>query len=71
MNENEYCVAIWRTAAAAFSVVVLTIGGCTVNQSNKIAELVKGGTDPIKAECAITGIASSNIWACVAVGMKP
>jgi hypothetical protein len=48
----------------------LTIGGCTMHQQQKIAELVSGGADPIKAQCAIYGVLNSNAAVCGAAATK-
>ena len=70
MDENQYRVTIWKIVAAAFSVLVVTIGACNVNQHYKIAELVAGGADPIKAQCAIYGVSSGNAAVCGAETVK-
>lgn len=64
MDENKFWSIVWRTLAAVFSVLVLTIGGCTISQQIQTADLVKGGADPIAAHCAISGINSYNMGAC-------
>ena len=70
MDENQYWATIWKTAAATLSVFIMTVGGCTVNQHYKIAELVAGGADPIKAQCAIYGVQSNNAAVCGSVAAK-
>ena len=70
MDENQYWVTIWKTVAATFSVLVMTVGGCSVSQQHKIAELVAGGADPIKAQCAIYGVQSGNAAVCGVVAAK-
>ena len=70
MDENQYWATIWKLAATAFSVVILTAGGCTAHQQYKIAELVAGGADPIKAQCAIYGINNGNAAVCGAAAVK-
>jgi hypothetical protein len=58
MEENQFWLNVWRTVAAAFAALVLTIGGCTANQNRLVAEMVAAGADPIKAHCAIVGVQS-------------
>lgn len=54
-GENNFWLAIWRTVAATFGVLVLTIGGCSSYRSRLIAEMTASGVDPLAASCAVHG----------------
>ncbi|MCZ2113910.1 MAG: hypothetical protein LC131_08765 [Anaerolineae bacterium] len=64
MEDNRFLMNAWRTVAAAFAVLVLTIGGCSAYRSSLVADMVKAGADPIKAHCAIFGIGSNDAAMC-------
>lgn len=64
MEDNKYWVIIWKLVAASFIILTITVGACTIHQQIKITELVAGGADPIKAQCAIYGVLSSNAALC-------
>ena len=70
MDENQFWATIWKTAATAFSVLVVTVGGCSMNQQFRIVDLVADGADPIAAQCAIYGVESSNAAVCGAIASK-
>ncbi len=69
MDENQYWIALWRTIAAAFAVLVITIGACTANRQHLVAEAIKSGVDPTAAKCAIEADQSS-LPACVLKAQK-
>lgn len=71
MDENQFWITIWKIVAAVVVTLILTVGGCTVNQQFKIAELVAGGADPLKAQCAIYGAGNtSNATICGVMATK-
>lgn len=55
MEENTFWLRIWQTAAAALVGLVLTFAGCTSIQNATIERMVKQGTDPLRAACAVRG----------------
>lgn len=70
MDENQYWARIWTLVAASFCILTLTVGVCTLYQQHKIAELVAGGADPIKSQCAIDGVHTSNAAVCGVAATK-
>jgi len=66
MENNLFLLNAWRIVAAAFAVLVLTIGGCSAYKSGVVADMVKAGADPIAAHCAIFGDVSSDAEMCSA-----
>ncbi len=68
MNDDQkFWVNVWKIVAVCFCVLTLTIGGCYANQVRIISEMVEKGADPLKSECAIYGISSSNAAVCGAL----
>lgn len=55
MDDNQFWLAIWRTVAAAFCVLIVSIGSCTSYQTHKVGEVIKGGADPLRARCGLLG----------------
>lgn len=53
MDENQFWLAIWRTAAAGLCLLALVIAGCNANQSRVIEEMTRQGAHPLDAKCAI------------------
>lgn len=41
-------------------VAILTIGSCEIYQASLVADMVKGGADPVRASCAFTVDKKSN-----------
>lgn len=64
MNEYTLWVNIWRTVGAVISIMTLAIAGCSANQGRLISDMVKSGSDPIKAHCAIVGPSTSSAVMC-------
>lgn len=64
MAENDFWIALWKLVAVVVCVLIATVGGCSIHKQSKVAELVKGGTDPIKASCGLGGVTSSNAAIC-------
>lgn len=52
-QEQTFWLRIWQTISALAATGILTVGGCTVYETSKVAEMVAGGADPIAARCAI------------------
>ena len=69
-SEQKFWTRIWGIAAATLCAIVLTVGGCTMNQSSKVAELVKHGANPVAARCGVIGPSSMEVATCMAVGTK-
>lgn len=69
---DQYWLTIWKLVAAVVVVLILTAGGCTAHQQSRITELAMSGVDPIKAACAIRGVAQGTeaICAVVAIGAR-
>lgn len=64
MDENQFWVNLWRTAAIAMVAIVLVTAGCTANDTAAIKQMVADGANPIDAMCALNG--SSNNPQCLA-----
>lgn len=54
--------------ATVLCVIVVSASSCSINRTSKIAEMVKGGADPIRAACALRGEGSEPI--CVLAVVK-
>lgn len=46
-------MVVFLSAIAAVALVLLSPAACTMQEQVKISEMVRGGTDPIAARCAI------------------
>jgi len=55
-SESKFWLAINAIFWAGILAFTLTISSCIQNQSRKVQELVKMGTNPIAAKCAIVGV---------------
>jgi len=64
MDENQFWVNFWRTAAIALVAIVSVMAGCTANNTAAIKQMVADGANPIDAMCALNG--SSNNLQCLA-----
>ena len=71
MESNKLYALIWKLIITLLSILILTIGGCTAHQQQKITELIIHGTDPTLAHCAIKGINSQNSVVCGLHVIKP
>lgn len=69
MEENQFWIAVWRATAAVIAVIVMTIGGCNVHQQRAVVHMVKGGSDPMRAACAL-GIAERSEARCAILATK-
>jgi hypothetical protein len=63
-SEDLLFYRLWQLAAIAFSVLVLTIGGCVSHQNYRVHRMVESGVDPVKAGCAV-GTLSGDRAVCV------
>lgn len=62
MDEEEATKrTIIRSIAAAFCVLVLTIGGCSMQQNYVVQEAVSHGVDPVRVSCAFATDASGQM----------
>lgn len=59
-------------AITAFLITtILSASGCAINKQNKLADMVKAGTDPQKAACAIYfGETNSETSVCTILSLK-
>ena len=64
MDENQFWVNFWRTAAIALVAIVSVMAGCIANNTAAIKQMVADGANPIDAMCALNG--SSNDPQCLA-----
>ena len=55
MNENEFWIAVWRSAFGCLALIALTIAGCSTYQTKTIERMTQNGVDAIDAKCAVTG----------------
>lgn len=53
MHENDKTA--WRFGTLLLLIVVAGISSCSIHAENKTTEMVKNGTDPVAARCAIYG----------------
>lgn len=44
---------IIKMVTVFLTTIVISASGCSINQQNKLAEMVKAGQDPQKAACAV------------------
>ena len=59
MDENQFWVNFWRTAAIALVAIVSVIAGCTANNTVAIKQMVADGANPIDAMCALNGYSNN------------
>lgn len=75
MNENEFWIALWRTAGAIVVCIVAVASGCVsynnTIETTRIAEAIKTGVEPLAARCAISGYGDSRIPMCAVIASKP
>ena len=64
MDDNVFFITMWKLTAAVITVLMLTVGSCTIHQQKKIADLITAGADPLGAQCAIYGVKSYNSAVC-------
>jgi hypothetical protein len=60
---------IIRSIAAVLCTLIVVSGGCTMNQHRLVANAIAGGSDPLKASCALD-VPSSEHGLCVVVAAK-
>lgn len=63
MDDSKFWLGIWKLVATAICVLITTIGGCTAHTNYRMAELVKGGSDPLEVGCLYDSSGSSGKWA--------
>ncbi|AJJ01333.1 hypothetical protein BZ21_768 [Yersinia pseudotuberculosis] len=51
--------------------VPVSIAVCSINDNATMERMVKGGANPIAAQCAVRGIATNNREICIAVIANP
>ena len=66
MSEEAFWLGVWKIVGAAFMVLTVTIGSCSSYTNYKIAEVVKGGADPVAAACAFSNADHNGM--CAAIG---
>lgn len=54
-GEHKFWVRIWTIVATGLVCIVMSLSSCNMYEKNKIAEVIKGGTDPIEARMALSG----------------
>ena len=68
MEENKFWLHINQMGAGLAVVAILTLGTCTAYESKLASDMVKGGTNPVAARCAVS-IGTST--ACLLSSHKP
>jgi len=51
MEDNKFWYKVWRLVAICFLFTVLSATSCSVIKTNKVAEAVTRGENPIAARC--------------------
>ena len=54
-SENKFWCRIWGMTFAGLVCIVMSISSCNMYGKYKIAEVIKGGVDPIEARMALAG----------------
>lgn len=52
-NESKFWILINAIVAAAVSVLILSITAYSMHKNSKLSEIIRGGTNPIAANCAL------------------
>ena len=71
-SDDQFWLAIWRLFGGVACVAIIVCGGCEAYVSTLQAELIAGGTDPIKLKCLNSTISSSGAASfCTILAGKP
>ena len=54
-SEDQFYTHVWRIVGAVVILVVLAVTFYNVNNTNKIAEMVSHGVNPLEAACSLSG----------------
>lgn len=49
---DKFYAFMWTIVGTVALAIVLTVAGVTINTTDKIAEMVKNGANPLDARCA-------------------
>ncbi|OWT55240.1 hypothetical protein [Candidimonas nitroreducens] len=66
MEDNKFWLGFWAIAAVLGVVIATYIAITTNHTTDKIAEMVKAGADPVLAACAVTGMPAGLCAQCAA-----
>lgn len=55
MEENKFWLAIWKIIAVTLVALTVSVSGCIYGKGQQVKSLIKSGTPPILAMCAIHG----------------
>lgn len=70
MDDNTFLLRIWRLAAGTICVLVVSIAGCSANDSRILAQMVRNGADPIAARCALGNLSTTGQVVCAVQAAK-
>lgn len=65
MNDNKFWAILWSLVCGFLVTGVVALGLNYANSQNLVASMVKAGTDPIAASCAINGFAAGSASAII------
>lgn len=54
-GEHKFWCKVWTIVATGLVCVVMSLSSCNMYGKYKIAEVIKGGADPIEARMALSG----------------
>lgn len=54
MEENEFWLRVWKTAAVFVCAMTAIISACSAHETRVIVEMTEKGANPLDASCAIS-----------------
>lgn len=63
-SEEKFWLVVWSLVAAVVVTIALCLTITAANTTNKVAEAVKAGVDPLAAKCALDMPAESSKILC-------